>query len=127
MAVSGPVTREELQRHLERLGRESSERGADFKGVTDLFRLYWLALHHHLVVEGPDHALDLRINASWVEEWLKMMRLPPHEHTLPVRTWAEGCGKCDPVDARIHTTVAVPGLTRRECATCRGDWLVLEG
>lgn len=52
---------------------------------------------------------------------------PPHEHTLPVRTMAEGCGKCSPYEARIATVVAVPGLTRRECTTCRGDWLVLEG
>ncbi|WP_426751749.1 hypothetical protein [Myxococcus sp. Y35] len=121
------MTREELKQHLERLGREASTRGPGLKAVTDLFRLYWLAVQHNLVVEGPEHTLDLKVNAGWVEEWLKMLRLPPHERTLPVRTREEGCGRCSPYEARITTTVALPGLTRRECATCRGDWLVLEG
>lgn len=127
MALSAPVTREELKQHLAALGREAAARGPALKGVTDLFRLYWLALQHGLVVEGPEHTLDLKVNAAWVEEWLKMLRLPPHENTLPVRTMAEGCGTCSPYEARIATVVAVPGLTRRECSTCRGDWLVLEG
>lgn len=121
------MTREELKQHLEHLGREASARGPELKAVADLFRLYWLALHNNLVVDGPEHTLDLKINATWVEEWLKMLRVPPHAHTLPVRPRAEGCGKCSPYEARLTTTVSLPGLIRRECATCRGDWLVVNG
>lgn len=67
VAVFAAVTREELKPHLDQLGREAAARGPVLKGVTDLFRLYWLALQHGLVVEGLEH------------------------------TWAEGCGKCDPL------------------------------
>ncbi|WP_426751743.1 hypothetical protein [Myxococcus sp. Y35] len=126
MALSAPVTREELKQHLEALGREATTRGPGLKAVTDLFRLYWLAVQHNLVVDGPEHTLDLKVNASWVEEGLKMPRLPPHENTLPVRPREERC-RCPPNAAGIYTLVALSGLTRRACTVCNEDWRVLEG
>ncbi|WP_163998693.1 hypothetical protein [Pyxidicoccus caerfyrddinensis] len=36
------------------------------KGMADLLRLYWLALHHGLVVQGDNHALRINVDAGSV-------------------------------------------------------------
>lgn len=116
------MTKEELLQHVETLGREFEARGMT-PHVRSL-RLYWLALKHDLV--EPDLSLQVHATVDWVVDWFKLLRLPPHQHALPVRRHEDRCGRCLPGAAMIRTVTVFPGGYRKTCDVCRSEWLVLE-
>jgi hypothetical protein len=59
------MTREELLKQVEALGEAAKAKGPALKEVGAVLRLYWLALHHELVVEGDSHAQRVNVDAGW--------------------------------------------------------------
>lgn len=56
-------------------------------------------------------------------EWLRLLRLPPHENDYPVRPRMSQCGKCH---GGSHYTVTVfPDGSLHACGVCGARWLEL--
>lgn len=55
-------------------------------------------------------------------EWLRLLRLPPHEHDYPVLARMSLCPACD-VSRKI-TLAVFPGGSKHKCA-CGAEWLEL--
>lgn len=56
-----------------------------------------------------------------IEEWARLLRLPPFESAYPVRPWAWRC--CE--KPKTYTATVWPEGWKSVCETCRAAWLTL--
>jgi hypothetical protein len=57
-------------------------------------------------------------------EWLRVLRLPPHEHDYPVLPRMSDCREC-PSSQKV-TQMTFPGGSKHRCGGCGAQWLELE-
>jgi hypothetical protein len=58
-------------------------------------------------------------------EWLRLLRLPPHENDYPVQPRMSPCPSC--TTSRPFTMTVFPGGSKYKCASCDAQWLELDG
>jgi len=119
------MDRSQLMAMIETLGQALADRGMH-RHVEEL-RIYWLALARGLVTPGQ------RMNIGWseslVEEWFRILRLPPHAHDYPVRSPSSPCPRC-PRPAghavEVKTALTFPEGRKAVCTVCGAAWLELD-
>jgi len=119
------VTPTRLLDLVTRLGEAFRERGMD-EQVRRL-RLFWLAAKHGLL-KGRNE-LDVRWSEAHVIDWMKTLRLPPFEQTLPLRAQGQGCPTCPPEPGQVpsgRVELVFPEGTRLRCESCGAQWLELD-
>jgi hypothetical protein len=63
-------------------------------------------------------------DAAHVVRLAQDLRVPPHDHDLPVRSFGACCACATP---KTYTAGIFPGGSRHACDGCREEWLVLDG
>ena len=114
---------DELLRRVEQLGREFVRRGMDVHARK--LRIYYLALRHKLASPHKGE-VDVRWSEERVQEWLKVLRMPPYEAAYEVRPRGSGCRRCEKTGndrTSIHTEQTFPGGAKMSCYACGDVWL----
>jgi hypothetical protein len=101
-----------------RLGREFSRRG--MREECRRLRLYYLALEHGLCV--GKNRIDVAWDEGLVVEWLRILRVPPHDRHYPVRS-STLCAGCEHRAGTVVTKLVFPGGARMECLQCGARWI----
>jgi hypothetical protein len=115
-----------LLRMVQRLGDEFRRRGMRTHVVP--LRIYWLALRHGLV-HDERHGLHVALSEEAVVEWFKLLRLPPYQHSYPVRPTGSGCPACVAGEGRASDVVTertFPEGRKMACLGCRTAWLEVD-
>jgi hypothetical protein len=99
----------------ERVGRELVRRG--LREHVARARQYYAALKAGRTSDAWSHAMNI--------EWLRLLRLPPHEDHYPVRPRMSGCEKCRGVGG-LFTVTIFPGGSKSQCGGCGLQWLELD-
>jgi hypothetical protein len=119
------MDRSQLMAMIETLGQALADRGMH-RHVEEL-RIYWLALARGLVT--PGQRLNIGWSESLVEEWFRILRLPPHAHDYPVRPPSSPCSRC-PRPAghavEVKTALTFPEGRKAVCTVCGAAWLELD-
>lgn len=120
------MERESLLRAVVQLGREFRRRGMADHAFR--LRLYYLAVKAGLTRGGPKATVDVKMNAEFILEWLRLLRVPPHHAHYPLRGRSEGCPKCglakDNGATSVHTVTTFPGGSKSRCGQCGTEWIV---
>jgi hypothetical protein len=72
-----------------------------------------------------------QLEPSLVEEWLRLLKIPPHEADYPVLPRGSACPRCgsrspDRTAAGTYVPVSFPGGWAERCIGCQATWLHAE-
>lgn len=98
----------------ERVGRELARRG--LTNQAGHLREYWVALKAGRVSKVWSHDLSV--------EWLRALRLSPHESDYPVLPRMSDCPGC--TVSQKFTAMNFPGGAKFKCGACKSEWLELD-
>ena len=113
------IDRAQLLEFVITLGCEFSRRG--MPDHCDRLRLYYLALRHGL--ETSRHRVEIHWDEDLVIEWMRLLRLPPHQDHYAVRD-TTGCASCVSRPGTVVTKGIFPGGAKLECLQCGSQWLL---
>lgn len=98
----------------ERVGRELARRG--LTNQAGHLREYWVALKAGRAPKVWSHDLSV--------EWLRVLRLSPHEADYPVLPRMSDCPGC--TVSQKFTAMNFPGGAKFKCGACKSQWLELD-
>jgi hypothetical protein len=115
------LARGDLVAHVIALGRAMRKRGMDEH--VRVLKAYYLALKHGLTTGR--HNLEIRWDEEHVIEWMKILRLAPHEKDYELRPRGSRCDRCRSGGkaSDVHTESTFPGGSKMKCYACQAVWL----
>lgn len=114
-----------LLQRIEALGRAFRAKGMTSQARR--LRIFWLAARHGLL--SGKNELDVHWSEAHLTDWLRTLRLPPHENELELRAKGSGCPACPRPFGAVPSTRTVlvwPEGARLRCDGCGREWLELD-